>query len=80
MFTGAASIEVGIVGKIPEMNAEEHYREAEHLIGAPQSGPRPKEHDVALAQVHALLALTATLAETSHSPFHRTPEFPLPDH
>jgi hypothetical protein len=73
-------VEVGIGGRIPEMNAEEHYREAEHLIGAPQSGPRPKEHDVALAQVHALLALTATLAETSHSPFHRTPEFPLPNH
>jgi hypothetical protein len=80
VFICTASIEVGIVGRIPGMNAEEHYREAEHLISAPPSGPRPKEHDVALAQVHALLALTATLAETSHSPFYRAPEFPLPDH
>ena len=51
------------------MNAQEHYREAEHLITAPD-GTRPKEHDVAVAQVHALLALTATLAEAkgSHPP------------
>ena len=61
------------------MNAQEHYREAEHLITTLESGPRPKEHDVALAQVHALLALTATLAETDQPFFYRTPEVPLPD-
>ena len=61
------------------MNAREHYLEAEHLISAPENGPRPKEHDVALAQVHALLALTATIAEADQSPFYRAPDFPLPD-
>ena len=59
------------------MNAQEHYREAENLIGTPGGAPRPKEHDVALAQVHALLALTATLAEATQVPFDRAPEFPL---
>ena len=77
-FTCALSRTVGAVGRIGGMDAQEHYREAEHLISAPKGATRPREHDVALAQVHAVLALTATLAEANLSPFYRTPESPLP--
>jgi hypothetical protein len=43
------------------MNAQEHFRVAEHLITAPDGAAKPREREIALAQVHATLALAAAI-------------------
>jgi len=62
------------------MNAQEHYRQAEQLITPPDGTGRPREHDVALAQVHATLALAAAIAAGNNQPLDPTPAFPIAHH
>ncbi len=54
------------------MNAQEHYREAERLLGLHRpthdpAGP-PGDTTIARAQVHATLALAAATAQANGSP------------
>ncbi|GAB2964120.1 hypothetical protein [Saccharothrix stipae] len=44
------------------MNGAEHYREAERLINGAKDAPGAYVHTIALAQVHATLALAAAQA------------------
>ncbi len=60
------------------MNAQEHFRVAEHLITAPDGAAKPRERDIALAQVHATLALAAAIAASNGERLDATPAFPLP--
>jgi hypothetical protein len=65
------------------MNAEEHYLEAERLLGLHRpahelAGP-PGDTNIARAQVHATLALAAATARTNGSPFDETRESPILD-
>jgi hypothetical protein len=62
-----------------DMNAQEHYREAERLVVGSEGLPRPKERDVARAQVHATLALAAATAVANGEPLDETPGFPIRD-
>jgi len=47
------------------MNAQQHYWEAEQLITGPDGAARPREREIALAQVHATLALAAVIAAST---------------
>ena len=55
------------------MNAQEHYREAENLITAPDGAAKPREREIALAQVHATLALAAAIAASNGERLDATP-------
>ena len=55
------------------MNAQEHYREAENLITAPNGAAKPREREIALAQVHATLALAAAIAASNGERLDATP-------
>ena len=54
------------------MNAQEHYREAERLLGLHRPAHEPAgplgETNIARAQVHATLALAAATAQANGSP------------
>jgi len=60
------------------MNAQEHYREAEHLITAPDGAAKPREREIALAQVHATLALAAAIAASNGERLDTASVFPAP--
>jgi hypothetical protein len=64
--------------RIRGMNAQEHYQEAEHLITAPNGTAKPREREIALAQVHATLALAAAIASSTGERLDATPAFPIP--
>lgn len=59
------------------MNAQEHYREAERLLGlhrpAHEPAGAPGDTSIARAQVHATLALAAASAQANRS-LSPTPE------
>jgi len=63
--------------RIRDMNAQEHYQEAEHLITAPNGTAKPREREIALAQVHATLALAAAIASSTGERLDATPAFPI---
>ena len=58
------------------MNAHEHYREAEHLITAPDGAAKPCEREIALAQVRATLALAASIAASTGQHLGRDTRIP----
>jgi hypothetical protein len=65
------------------MDAQEHYREAERLLGQHRpvhepAGP-PGDNSIARAQVHATLALAAATAQANGSPLDVTRESPILD-
>jgi hypothetical protein len=65
------------------MNAQEHYREAERLLGLHRpahepAGP-PGDTSIARAQVHATLALAAASAQANRSPLDAAGESPILD-
>ena len=60
------------------MNAQEHYQEAEHLITAHDGAAKPREREIALAQVHATLALAAAIAASNGERLDAAPAFPTP--
>ena len=62
------------------MNAQEHYQEAEHLITAPNGTAKPREREIALAQVHATLALAAAIASSTGERLDATPASRSPNH
>jgi hypothetical protein len=66
-------------GRIRGVNAQEHYREAEHLITAPNGAAKPREREIALAQVHATLALAAAIAASTGQRLDAIPAFPIPE-
>lgn len=49
------------------MNGPEHYLEAERLTAIDDLHDGPTAGNIALAQVHATLALAAAVANTGHS-------------
>ena len=65
------------------MDAQEHYHEAERLLGQhrpvhERTGP-PGDDSIARAQVHATLALAATTAQANGSRLDLTRESPILD-
>jgi hypothetical protein len=44
------------------LTGPEHYRKAQRLVSPPRSGADPDPTEVAMAQVHALLALVSSVA------------------
>jgi hypothetical protein len=65
------------------MNAQEHYREAERLLGLHRpahepAGP-PGDTSIARAQVHATLALAAASAQANRSSLDAAGESPILD-
>jgi hypothetical protein len=61
------------------VNAHEHYREAEHLITAPDGAGKPREREIALAQVQATLALAAAIAASTGQHLGRDTRIPDPE-
>lgn len=62
------------------MNAQEHFRVAEHLITAPDGAAKPREREIALAQVHATLALPRPSPRPAGSASTRRPHSRSPKH
>jgi hypothetical protein len=65
------------------MNAQDHYLEAERLLGlhhpAHEAAGPPGDTNIARAQVHAILALAAATAQANSSRLDETPESPILD-
>jgi hypothetical protein len=65
------------------MNAQDHYREAERLMAlhrpAHEAAGPPGDTDIARAQVHAILALAATIARANSSRLDEAPGSPILD-
>jgi hypothetical protein len=64
------------------MDAQEHYREAERLLGQHRPAHEPAgscDDTIARAQVHATLALAATTAQANGSALDVTRESPILD-
>jgi len=64
------------------MDAQEHYREAERLLGQHRPAHEPAgsgDDSIARAQVHATLALAATTAQANGSALDVTRESPILD-